>query len=830
MKKVLAWAVALALVLSSFTMAFADQAKTSADFKDASQIQYTEAVDVMVATGIINGYPDGTFGPQKTVKRSEMAKMIACIMNGGEDIGDQYKGACPFADSKDHWAAGYIAYCASEHIIDGRSADVFDPEAEVTGTEVAKMALTSLGYDSGIQGYTGENWAANVLKDAKKNDLFDGLASDFVPGDPCTREAAAQILFNMLKATEVEYDNATSVEVGDAKVTVNSKVQPVKDAQGNTVELYEDVFGGDLTKKDTTTAEGKPAHKWFYEKKEIGEYPDEADETAVVDESGKTAEDIVEDVDEDASVGTVTLNGDLQDQDAAAFQTLVGDKVEMFEDGEDEAGNAIYNLVVTRYELAKVGEVDTDVTEKDAKDDVTAYVTINDKSYKDTDVAGFDAATYEEDVYLAVAFNEAGDIMDSYVADTDQGVITKKTKDAITVNGTAATMNGNYAAGVNASTDSVAWGSLKVNDSTYDVYFDAEGYVLGAVVFEESEDVVGVFDGKKVDEDAYSGKPTTTVRILDEKAEATEYVTTAKAAGELPQESPALIKYELNDNNKVKAVEFEGEDFGSVSKDTEVTKRGIMGNQIIAEDVVAYFYSPEELDSEGEVKEEAEWIVYGYEDLLEATVASGTTFVLNSDGEVAYMLLSADVVDNSEETVLGFYVSADMEDNGDGAQYVVTALVDGSEQVITTAADCTFNGGIDELFTDDAMYPVLVKFVLNGDGEAKEVGAAYLDYDDEVSDDFGDYDGVRYYYSGIITKVSGKNLMFEESPYTYVGDATVLRIKINSDGEYDGLVKYSGKFAEGGYAMVVQLNEDSESWDTVVYITPNDMEAWQLPM
>ena len=100
MKKVLAWAVALALVLSSFTMAFADQAKTSKDFKDASQIQYTEAVDVMVATGVINGYPDGTFGPQKTVKRSEMAKMISVMLEGGEDIGDQYKSACPFKDSQ----------------------------------------------------------------------------------------------------------------------------------------------------------------------------------------------------------------------------------------------------------------------------------------------------------------------------------------------------------------------------------------------------------------------------------------------------------------------------------------------------------------------------------------------------------------------------------------------------------------------------------------------------------------------------------------------------------------------------------------------------------
>jgi hypothetical protein len=861
MKKVLAWAVALALVLSSFTMAFAADAPNSSQFKDASSINYTEAVDVMVAQGIINGYPDGTFGPAKTVKRSEMAKMIAVMMNGGEDIGDQYKSACPFADSKDHWAAGYIAYCASEHIIDGRSADVFDPEAEVTGTEVAKMALTSLGYDSKIQGYTGENWAAAVLKDAKKNKLFNGLMDSFVPGDPCNRESAAQILFNCLQANMVEYDTNTSISIGDTSVEVSTKAKPVMDGEGpdaKPVPLYKEVFDGDLVKTAEPTAEGKPAHKWANNKgkDKIGIYPDTADETAVVDEAGKKAEDIVKDVDEKAVVGKVTINGfEIKDAaEAKNFAVLVGDQVEMF---EQTNADGVYDLVIMRYQLAKIGEVDTDVTAKDAKEDVTAYVYINNEKFKDTEVVNFDADSYVEDTYLAVAFKYTAKetpsrtaMLDSYVADKDQGTIEKKAKSAITVNGTASDMHGNYTAGVNAATKSVGWDELKAKDTTYDVYFDSEGYVLGAVIVAETNDVnIGLLDGVKSDTDAYdSSKTTYTARILDEKAEPTEYAATSSVGAQIndyAKNGPALIKYELNDNNKIKkfvtidtaaSQNPADKDFGEWTTEQTVSKRGTVGNKILSEDVVAYYYSEGKTDADGEVTEEAEWITYGYKDLLDNKVKASTekpaTYVLNSDGEIAYILLGIDLVDETETTVLGYYVSAEDYDLGEGTQYDITLLVKGAEETITTAPKATVTD-VTRYLTADATQPILFKLVLNGDGQAKEVTTAYLDDTATVpKDDFGKdasekaYDGLEFVNDGKITTVSGKNLLFEAGDYTYVGDATVLRIKVDADGKYAGMTKFTGDFAQNGMAKVLQLDKKSEVWDTVVYITENDYAAW----
>ena len=46
-------------------------------YRDANAIAQTEAVEVMSALGVINGYPDGTMKPNDTVTRAEMAKMIS---------------------------------------------------------------------------------------------------------------------------------------------------------------------------------------------------------------------------------------------------------------------------------------------------------------------------------------------------------------------------------------------------------------------------------------------------------------------------------------------------------------------------------------------------------------------------------------------------------------------------------------------------------------------------------------------------------------------------------------------------------------------------------
>ncbi len=862
MKKVLAWAVVLALVLSSFTMAFADQTKTSKDFKDGSQIQYTEAVDVMVATGVINGYPDGTFGPQKTVKRSEMAKMISVMLNAGSDIGDQYKDACTFADSKDHWAAGYIAYCAAQHIIDGRSADVFDPEKEVTGTEVAKMALTSLGYDSKIQGYTGENWAANVLKDANKIELFDGLASDFVPGDPCSREAAAQILFNTLQSNMVEYENGTSVSVGDdVNVVVSSKIQDqtwkpagtevvdgeevvipnAKDDNGDGVkQLYEDVFGGDLSKERSAEGDdyGRAGHDWTYNEDAVGTYGDSADATFVA-EKNQTIADAIKAFNKDydtANLRDVVLNGG-----DATKETPVpaGTTIEITKDKKN-----VTKVVAYYYELVKITEVDTDVTAKDQEDGVTARISFAGKGaavgndVKDTDFPGFDASTYEKDSYVAVFYNTAkAKVVESFVPETKSGEITKTTKTALTIDGTDYTMSVEkgavpfYAGSADA---------IKAKASV-DLYLDKNGYAIGSVEQEsESTTLYGVVtdmtwsssEAQSLKEDQFKNYlKSVSYTIMDATGAEKQYKLGSDFIDELYEAdnytivenwTPYLgyndkeefigymVKFTLDADENLASISAKYDDYDD---EFEMDEDGIVDGTVIVSDDVAVF----EYNTADE-----KWDIFKFDSLVDAKVAA-TWFV--EDGDIV-ALQTEGLLDATNE-VIGFFESVSVASDGDGAYATVNVLVDGT----STPYETKHNKDIteEELEAQFADFDTdeLIYLSLNKDKKVEEFKAEdEIAIEDDPAKEFGtekarmfDFDYVK------VDAVSGSNVTVDGTIMT-IKKAKVYKAYFDSEGE-ELLLKSvsSSSILEGGYVKLYQINPESNAWDVVVYMSAADYEG-----
>ena len=190
----------LALVLVVATL-FSFTAMAGAAYKDEAAISYDEAVAVLSAVGILNGYEDSTFKPTQTISREEMAKMIAVLANAGDDVSTLYASASTFADvPASKWSASYVAYCAKTGIVAGRSASTFDPAGKVTGLETAKMLLVTLGFDANEQGYVGADWKVNVLRDAKVMGLLNNFAADYDVDAALTREEAAQMMLNALQA------------------------------------------------------------------------------------------------------------------------------------------------------------------------------------------------------------------------------------------------------------------------------------------------------------------------------------------------------------------------------------------------------------------------------------------------------------------------------------------------------------------------------------------------------------------------------------------------------------------------------------------------------
>ena len=207
--------------------AFTDQA----DIKDAN----TEAVDTLVALGVINGYTDGSFKPNGTVTRAEMAKMIYTIRSGGNSDASAYSGiSTSFTDVNGHWAAGYIKYCQTMGIIAGRNAKTFDPNGKVTVAETAKMALVTMGYKADKSNLTGSAWMVNTINLANDNELLTDVSG--AVNVAASRQEAAQILYNMLDADvqswstdKLDYEKESETVSGstlvvdkDGKTTVNA--------------------------------------------------------------------------------------------------------------------------------------------------------------------------------------------------------------------------------------------------------------------------------------------------------------------------------------------------------------------------------------------------------------------------------------------------------------------------------------------------------------------------------------------------------------------------------------------------------------------------------
>lgn len=264
-KKVLALVLVLATLLGLATMA------SATEYKDADKIaaDYDEAVKVLDLIETMQGYPNGEFRPTATITREEAAKLIAIFDNKDADISTYYTSINPFADEKGRWGESYVGYGYRAGIIAGMNANTFAPTANVTGTQFLKMALVTLGYDQEAEGFVGSSWAVNVLALARKLDLIDGLADGWKPEADLTRQEAAQILLNTLKADTVEYAqeaksaNWKPTENKDGVWTFGGKLYlTVAGAVKTGEKLYKDFK---LAKETSYDAFERPYTKWIYD-------------------------------------------------------------------------------------------------------------------------------------------------------------------------------------------------------------------------------------------------------------------------------------------------------------------------------------------------------------------------------------------------------------------------------------------------------------------------------------------------------------------------------------------------------------------------------------
>lgn len=107
-----------------------------------SEDVYSNAIESLVEKGIIQGYPDNTFRPSEKMTRAEFAKMIVTADGMDEENEENI-----FTDIDKHWANKYIKIASAKGMIKGYENKTFQPNKKITYAEVAAILLRDLGVE-----------------------------------------------------------------------------------------------------------------------------------------------------------------------------------------------------------------------------------------------------------------------------------------------------------------------------------------------------------------------------------------------------------------------------------------------------------------------------------------------------------------------------------------------------------------------------------------------------------------------------------------------------------------------------------------------------------
>ena len=215
-----------------------------AAFSDQDKIENTEAVNMCTVLNIIGGYPDGSYKPEGNIKRSEITKMICVALNGGKEPNVSTNTTPTFSDVRGTnaaWAEGYIESCVAQGIISGVGGGRFSPNGNVTGSQLAKMLLVSLGYNANTEGFVGNAWATNVNVIASQKGLYEGLER-MDTSAALTRDNAAQMVWNAMNAYEVEYKTTIVTDENGKLETIVTVQDKVVGSNNDKITLLEDKY------------------------------------------------------------------------------------------------------------------------------------------------------------------------------------------------------------------------------------------------------------------------------------------------------------------------------------------------------------------------------------------------------------------------------------------------------------------------------------------------------------------------------------------------------------------------------------------------------------
>ena len=627
MKKFLS--LVLALVMTMSLVVVSAGATEFKDLTDVNSIEHKEAVELFNKIGIITGYEDGSFGPEKTITREQAAKIIAIMALGNDAAAQLGAEKAPFPDvPATSQFAGYIGYCVSAGIIDGYKDGTFKPKGTLTGYQFAKMLLGVLGYGVNDE-YVGSNWALNVARDGATIGLFKDAT---VTAGLINRDNATQIAFNALKSDLVAWSDLLGAYTNKANPLAGTTVGE----QTLLGTLAQNIFK--LTPAYKTDSYGYDTRAWRQSGRVITSYYRTGEVVATITDMGTTGNNIYKDYAWEVNNSGDAVALDVYYNGASVANTMTGSQ--MFKGGDklSKAANAlgiaalpalgngstvvlvdedddgsVDKIVMTYSYLAKVTKVTAATSTTDRKvtlnvntTNVTAATPETEKFAKDEYILVTPAGTYTAATTNPVAaakytenFNEPLDMasaeivtgaINAYYRNTAtysaSAMATLKNDGSVTVDGTKYSYDKSFNSKDVLGADLSA-GSYKLNKATYNFYMDANGYVIGVEVKQDAISdyayiiAVGedVFEENNVVKALLSDGTIKTLTVSSKSNMATALTNTTTDKGK-------IFAYSINANNEIVLDDLTPPYYADVNKSINFTK----GYSIISDGsgVVAY--------------------------------------------------------------------------------------------------------------------------------------------------------------------------------------------------------------------------------------------------
>lgn len=179
-------------------------------------------IERMSFKGVIKGFSDGTFRPDRQVRRDEAAAMVDRVLGLEAEAGTRSADPLPYSDgaSVADWARGYVAAAYAHGLIDLREPR-FRPADPATRAEVAVMLVRGLGVeaDQAALAMASERtsfaddaripaWARGYLAYAVKSGVITGYSDNTVrPNDPVKRSEMAALAGRVDDRTKTAIDH-----------------------------------------------------------------------------------------------------------------------------------------------------------------------------------------------------------------------------------------------------------------------------------------------------------------------------------------------------------------------------------------------------------------------------------------------------------------------------------------------------------------------------------------------------------------------------------------------------------------------------------------------